>query len=154
MWPMLTVLAPLLGDGPIGSFAPPDGAEIRWAIHNGDILLDSKIMGTNPLRLTHPTPPIAVLTSTATASSGEATLVALLGLDRARTFGLPTAGLATANQGFHLADGALIMLTTAVMVDRTGHHHGPPITPDVRATQHAGADIAAATAWLANRPGC
>jgi hypothetical protein len=47
MWPMLTVLALLLGDGPLGP-------ELRWAIHGGDALLGSEVMDTNPLPLTHP----------------------------------------------------------------------------------------------------
>ena len=147
MWPMVTVLAPLLGLGRLGSFVEPDGKTIRWEIRDGAVLLDGEEVGTNAVRLTRPAPPVAVLVSPRTASSGEGTLVSFLGLDRARTFGTPTAGLSTANETVELADGA-------VMADRTGHRYGTAIAPDTWVSTHDGADVTSATAWLAARPEC
>ena len=50
--------------------------------------------------------PIAVLQSSATGSAGEATLLAFHGQPGVRTFGQTSAGLATANQGKNMPDGA------------------------------------------------
>jgi C-terminal processing protease CtpA/Prc len=111
-------------------------------------------MGANPLRLTRPAPPVALLVSRSTASSGEAVVVSFLGRDRTRTFGLPTAGFSTANQTFGLPDGALLVVTTAVMADRTGRRHGGAIAPDVVTPARSGQDVAAAKAWLTGQPGC
>lgn len=154
MWPMPAVLAPLLGDGRLGSFVYPDGKRMHWEIRDGDVLLAGQRAGTSPVRLTRPAPPIAVLTSQHTSSSGEATLVSFLGMDRVRTFGLPTAGYSTANTTVELSDGALLVLTVAVMADRTGRRYGTSIVPDVRVSPRDGADVTAATAWLTDRPEC
>jgi len=154
MWPMVTVLAPLLGDGQLGSFIGPDGRSEHWEIRGDDVVLAGQVMGTNPVRLTRPTPPVALLTSQITASAGEATLVSFLGLDRVRTFGQDTAGLSTSNETYQLSDGAELVVTTATMADRTGRRYGTPIEPDVPATRRPGAVVVAATTWLANQPGC
>ncbi|MBB4906093.1 S41 family peptidase [Actinophytocola algeriensis] len=154
MWPMLTVLAPLLGDGRLGSFVGPDGRSVHWEIRGDDVVLGGQVVGTNPVRLTRPAPPVAVLTSQYTGSAGEGTLVSFLGLDRVRTFGLRTAGLSTANEPYELSDGAILVLTVATMADRTGRRYGTPIEPDVPASPRTGADVAAATTWLADQPGC
>lgn len=76
--------------------------------------------------------PVALLTNEWTASSGEATLLCFRGLDYARVFGSPTAGYASANQPFTLADGAQMALTTGCDVARTGEVFcDDPIDPDV-----------------------
>ncbi|MEU3623851.1 hypothetical protein BS329_08700 [Amycolatopsis coloradensis] len=150
MWPMVTVLAPLLGDGRAGSFVGPDGSRIAWSVRGDHVLQGERTMGTNPVRLKTPSPPVAILVSQDTISSGEATLVSFLGLDRVRTFGQPTAGFSTANESFELSDGALLIVTTATMADRTGRRYGKSIAPDER----TGDQVAAATAWLARDPAC
>jgi carboxyl-terminal processing protease len=43
---------------------------------------------------------------------------------------MSTYGLPTANQTFALADGALLVLTTAREADRTGRVYDGPIEPD------------------------
>lgn len=150
MWPMLAVLAPLLSDGVLGSFVRPDG-RYDWVLRNGKISHRGTVLHQNPLRLTTPEPPVAILTSDYTASAAEAALIAFRGLDRARTFGEPTAGFASATRAFELDDGALLLITTAYNVDRTGHRYGnEPIPPDQPATEP---ETAAAT-WLTTRPRC
>jgi C-terminal processing protease CtpA/Prc len=125
---------------------------MHWEIRDGDVLLAGQRAGTSPVRLTRPAPPIAVLTSQHTSSSGEATLVSFLGMDRVRTFGLPTAGYSTANTTVELSDGALLVLTVAVMADRTGRRYGTSIVPDVLVSPRDGADVTAATAWRPTAP--
>ena len=76
--------------------------------------------------------PVALLTDGQTASSGEAVLICFRGLDRARTFGAPTAGYASANQPFPMPDGSKLVLTTGCDVARTGEEFcDDPIAPDV-----------------------
>ncbi|MFB9685924.1 S41 family peptidase [Amycolatopsis plumensis] len=148
MFPMLTVLAPLLGDGPVGSFVTPDGTRTVWEIHDGQMWLDGRSMSLRPNPVRLPRRPVAVLTSGDTASSGEATLVALRGVSR--SFGAPTAGFATANVAVDLGGGVTLLLTTARDADRAGRVYGnTPIPPDQPA---ADAD-AAAKEWLRTR-GC
>jgi hypothetical protein len=159
MWPMIAVLAPLLGDGVLGAFVEPDGARAQWTVSAGQVMLGEDAITTAPIqvRLTHPNPPVAVLISEHTASAGEASLIAFLGLDRARTFGRPTAGYATANEGYPLADGALLLLTTAYDVDRTGRRYdNTPIPPDHLLPHNAspGATLLAASMWLSTQPAC
>jgi C-terminal processing protease CtpA/Prc len=73
---------------------------------------------------------VAVLTGPRTASSGEAVTISFIGRPRTRSFGLPTAGLSTANATMTLPDGAMILLTTAVEADRTGKRYGEKLAPD------------------------
>ncbi|MFD2469395.1 S41 family peptidase [Amycolatopsis silviterrae] len=153
MWPMLTVLAPLLGDGVAGSFVGPGLAAKVWSIRGGQAWVGDHpgAAEVNPARLTRPSPPVAVLTSRNTASSGEATLVAFRGLGRVGTFGGPTAGFATSNEVFALADGAQLRVTTTFDTDRAGRIYGvEPIVPDFPAQDPE----AAAGQWLRTRGGC
>jgi carboxyl-terminal processing protease len=159
MRPMLTTLAPLLGDGTLFSFMDRSGARSVVALRDGHLLYDGQPMSgeVNPLRLNHGLPPVALLTSQRTASSAEATLVAFRGLTRAATFGQATAGAATGNMVFPLADGAQLLITTDRDVDRTGHVYGNhPIPPDHPTPDGATPDtaVAAATGWLQTQPGC
>ncbi|WP_134727327.1 MULTISPECIES: S41 family peptidase [Amycolatopsis] len=153
MWPMLTVLAPLLGDGVAGSFAGPGLAPKFWSVRDGRSW-SGEHPGTeevNPVRLSRPAPQVAVLTSRVTASSGEATLIAFRGLARAATFGGPTAGYATGNEVFDLADGAKLLVTSVADVDRTGRVYGAvPIAPDFPTQDPE----TAAGEWLRTRGAC
>lgn len=76
--------------------------------------------------------PVAILTDSLTASSGEATLICFLGEDKVRTFGGPTAGYASCNSSFRMPDGSYLVLTTGCDVSRTGEVFcDDPIVPDV-----------------------
>ncbi|MGK3200755.1 S41 family peptidase [Amycolatopsis sp. MEPSY49] len=148
MFPMLTVLAPLLGDGPAGSFVTPGGERTPWEIHDGQFWLAGRSMSARPNPVRLPRRPIAVLTSGNTTSSGEASLVALRGLSR--SFGAATAGFATGNDVVDLGGGIRLLLTVARESDRTGRTYGDsPIPPD----EPTGAPEAAAREWLRTR-GC
>lgn len=89
--------------------------------------------------------PIAILTDSLTASSGEATLICFRGQENVKTFGAPTAGYASANQTFKMPDGSNLVLTTSCDVARTGEEFcDDPITPDVATDQ----PLEEATAWI------
>lgn len=151
MFPMITVLAPLLGEGHLGSFVDADG-EIcaRWTLREGVVHVNDEAMELPPhsRQLSTPAPPIAILTDARTKSAAEATLIAFLGMPNVRTFGAPTAGLATGNEAIDLSDGALLVLTAVREADRTGRLYGNEPIPPHQPVPGEDA-LAAATNWLA-----
>lgn len=132
MWPMITGLSPLLGEGPLGSFIDPAGAAVVWEIRDGHVYYDGQAMPFNIEAQggLSAAPRVAVLTDAMTASSGEAVAIAFRGRSATRAFGTPTCGLSTANRGFPLSDGGMLVLTVSVMADRTGTPYGGPVVPD------------------------
>jgi carboxyl-terminal processing protease len=155
MHPMLTVVAPLLGEGRTGMFVHPDGSTSDWGVrdghvHNGDHVvfpqMEMPVVGRGP---------VAVLVDGRTASSGEAVLLSFTGAAGTHSFGEPTAGFATGNEVFDLPDGARLAITTMHMADRTGRTYGnAPIAPQTQVSNSRGsADrvLDTAIAWLAGR---
>jgi carboxyl-terminal processing protease len=163
MWPMLDGVGPILGEGVVGSFVGHDGVKQPFAYRDGQAqLAGSTLIGVeNPYHLKHPLPPIAVLTSPFTASAGEAIVVAFRGRPHTLSFGKPTAGVPTVNEGFKLSDGADLILTVALDADRTGHTYDSAIAPDQTVPVDMSqigkpGDLAlqAATTWLHDQEGC
>jgi C-terminal processing protease CtpA/Prc len=154
MWPMLAGLKPLLGNEPLGTFDGPKGKGAPWRAGAG---VEAKPPATLAAL---ESAWVAVLTGPRTASSGEAVVIAFRGRPHTRSFGLPTAGLSTANRTFGLPDGSMILLTTAVDADRTGRRYGDKVEPDetVAANPPSGVGdeptIAAAIRWLTQASGC
>ncbi|GAA2724982.1 hypothetical protein GCM10010439_23950 [Actinocorallia aurantiaca] len=148
MYPMVTVVAPLLGDGHLGSFVGADGSvQSRWELREGRVLdgPTNKSPVPNPYVLRHLRPRTAILIDRGTASAAEATLISFLGLPRVRTFGEPTAGYATGNEGIDLPDGARLILTCSKEADRLGRvYDNNPIAPDERGEDA----LALALTWL------
>lgn len=145
MYPMLAGLSPLLTDGTVGGFVDRNGTQTELTINGGKALVGSdQIFSVAD----HPkiTQPVAVLQGPDTASSGEMVVLAFKGQQNARSFGVPTAGLSSANQTSTLYDNTMMLLTVAVDTDRTGATYGGPIRPDTE----AGPDNAAQAArtWL------
>jgi len=144
MWPMLAGIGPVLGEGEVGAFLDSDGAKLKWVYKEGKagILspdgateITAKVEGA-PYRLRQ-MPPVAVLIDRGTASSGEAVAVAFRGRPNTRFFGEHSMGFSTANKGFLLSDGANMVLTTGVYLDRTGVEYDSGVSPD---EQVAGSD--------------
>jgi hypothetical protein len=156
MYPMLTVVSPLLGEGMTGAFVAPDGTRTEWGIRARHVYAGRRrtfVFRRVPKAVHRP---VAVLTSGRTASSGEAVLVSFLGAENARSFGEPTAGYATANRTFPLPDGARLAITMAHMADRTGRVYGnepiAPQTPVSNSDATRDRVLDTAIAWLARRP--
>jgi carboxyl-terminal processing protease len=124
MWPMLGGLRPFVGEVGLGSFVSAAGSSPLWHARDHVDLRPPATLA--PLESAN----VAVLTGPRTASSGEAVTISFIGRPRTRSFGLPTAGLSTANTTMTLPDGAMILLTTAVEADRTGKRYGEKLTPD------------------------
>lgn len=89
--------------------------------------------------------PVAILTDSLTASSGEAVLICFRGQENVKTFGAPTAGYASANRSFRMPDGSQLVITTGCDVARTGEVFcDDPITPDILTDQ----PVQEAAAWI------
>ena len=133
MWPMLAGVGPVLGDGdPVGFFVDPDTVTTPWFYDRGLAGFADQVIARAEANyeLVSPRPYVAVLTDGETASSGEAVAVAFRGRQDARSFGEATWGVSTANAAFPLADGAVIFLTIATLVDRLGTVYGGELDPD------------------------
>jgi carboxyl-terminal processing protease len=136
MWPMLTGIGPILGDGALGSFVASDG-NVTWFYQDGKtgtrsaagLETVSLTLEDAPVLVT-PSMPVAVLVDSSTASSAEAIAIAFHGRAETRFFGTRTAGKSTAVQPFKLDDGAELYLTTAIDADRTGKAYPDGFSPD------------------------
>jgi C-terminal processing protease CtpA/Prc len=152
MWPMLDAVRPVLDEGTPGYFVS-GGRREAWSFASS--------ANRPAYALKHRNPPVAVLTSRLTVSSGEALMIAFRGRPLTRSFGEATGGLPTANRSIPLADGALMVLTVASEADRTGRSYDGPIEPDERVAidwTRMGTDddpvIAAAAKWLRAQGQC
>lgn len=132
MWPMIAGVGPVLGEGVVGYFIDPVGVEIPFEYRNGASWENGTLAQRvdAPYRLRRESPRVAVLFDGATASSGEAVVVAFQRRADTRTFGAVTCGLSTANEAYPMSDGATLLLTVAVMADRTKFQYGHAIAPD------------------------
>ena len=151
MWPMLAGMKPFLGNEPLGTFESPEGAGPPWKA--------GQAVGVEPPETLAALQNawVAVITGPRTASSGEAVTIAFKGRPRTRSFGLPTSGLSTANGTFPLPDGAMILLTTAIEVDRTGKRYGGKVDPDEpheAAGPNGDPAMSAASEWLKKSSAC
>jgi carboxyl-terminal processing protease len=167
MWPMLTGIGPILGDGAVGAFVA-SGGKMTWYYQDGKtgtrnpagVETVSLELLEAPLSLSQ-SAPVAVLVDSSTASSAEAITIAFHGRPDTRFFGTRTAGKSTAVQPFKLDDGAEIYLTTAIDADRAGKPYPDGFTPDQMVPSpgtipqpNSDQAILAAQSWLAgNAPG-
>jgi len=155
MWPMLAGIGPVLGEGVVGAFVDPDGVRVEWFYEDGAAGVNAQaIIGVGGAYILRGrSPPVAVLTSRLTGSSGEGVAIAFKGRPRTRSFGAPTGGFSTANQAFRLSDGAILFLTVSTMADRAGRLYGGVVEVDeeienVELAQPTGATVDAAHRWL------
>jgi C-terminal processing protease CtpA/Prc len=155
MHPMLTVVAPLLGEGRTGSFVGPHGGIGDWGVRDGHVYNGDEVAFPQVKMPAAVDGPVAVLVDGQTASSGEAILISFTGAANARSFGEPTAGFATGNEVFELPDGAVLAITTVHMADRAGRTYGnTPIAPQVQVKRSRGTDdreLGTAIEWLTTR---
>ena len=153
MWPMLTGLGPLLGDGVFGYFV---GSNERVPISYRD---GSAIQGRhvrcrvshNGYRMLRDHPAVVVLTGRRTVSAGETVALAFRGKRQACLMGEPTAGLTTANATYSLSDKSMLVLSVCQEADRTGRICDGSIQPDKWVAAGPPADDAAKAAainWL------
>ena len=132
MWPMIAGVGPVLGEGVVGYFFEPGGAEAVWEYRDGASRSGGYVMQQvdSAYRLRTERPRVAVLTDNGIASSGEAMVIAFRGRPDTRSFGVQTCGLSTGNHAFAMSDGASLILTTSTMADRDRTPYGDFIRPD------------------------
>ncbi|MBK7403705.1 MAG: S41 family peptidase [Phycisphaerales bacterium] len=126
VWPMLTGLAPLLGDGPAtrSYWRAPDGragaddiwlqGDSAWLDRGNGRVLEFTLHADGPPVMVE-RDAIAVLLGPWTMSSGELTALAFVSRPFTRSFGEPTGGLTTVTNSFPLADGSVLVLPVAYM---------------------------------------
>jgi carboxyl-terminal processing protease len=130
MYPMLSGVSALLPNGTAFTFRTRTGLSPSVDVHDDGVGVGAttvsvgdqpKIMGK----------PVAVLQDTMTASSGEAVATAFRGLEHVESFGTTSHGYTSGNSSRTLFDGAEVILTESVYVDRNGVNlNEEPITPD------------------------
>lgn len=166
--PMVTAVGPLLGNGPMLQWVTRSGEATTVVYRDGQVIDDGRVVSDDLVQGPMPTlpkdaPPIAVLIGPITGSSGEATALAFVGRPDTRLFGATSGGYTTANSGYLLLDGAMLLLAQSAMADRTGTTHLEGIEPDVAipaSTDWASYGtmddpvIEVAAAWLGQQPGC
>jgi C-terminal processing protease CtpA/Prc len=159
--PMLAAVEPLLGSSsPVGYRDAVHGT--TWfVVRGGSVGYRGGGDGSFKVVAAYGTPPpsipggLALLAGQSTASSGEATLIALRCRPGARIVGEPTAGATGSPSTFTLSDGAWLQLTTSAAVDCAGHVYGGTVSPDVPVSPATGSGedpaLDQATRWLAMR---
>lgn len=106
--------------------------------------------------------PVAVLIGKHTMSSGEGIAVSFIGRPLARTFGARTAGRSSANLGFKLGGGEMLVVTYGAFADRNGRRHSPSVIPDQEigsggalSTSKSSDDVvASALRWIHSQQKC
>ena len=128
MYPMIAAVAPLLPDGTLISFK----TRKRTMPISMEYVLRYVDLNQSDISKFPADTPVAILINDWTGSSGEATLLSFRGMKNTRTFGIPTAGYASCNMTFPMADGYLLLITTGSDVARTGEVFcDDPISADV-----------------------
>lgn len=132
MWPMLLGLEPILGNGICGYFKDTDDNFNAWKLSDGKVQIGANLVMEldRPFSLRNINKKVAVLIGHSTASSGEATAISFIGMQRTKLFGKDSAGQTTANAAFTMSDGAMMLLSTTTFVDRNRKIYGGTITPD------------------------
>lgn len=156
MHPMMAGIAPLVGEGKVGSVVTLDQKRLfDWEIKNNNFIYAGYQAIDLQLAPAFKSPPaVAVLTSRYTVSSGELVATALKGRPATRFFGEATGGFTT-NNGWVFVGGELIVnISTGIYCDRSGnvYPHNLPVDqevvfqPGVSVSEDAG--VRAAMDWL------
>jgi carboxyl-terminal processing protease len=130
--PMMEGIAPLLGEGKLGSVVNANAEELfTFENHHGNFIY----FGVEAVSLKNKThlktqPKIAVLTSRWTASSGEIVATAFKGSPKTKFFGESTGGYTTNNNYEIICDQYILCLSTGIYCDRNGQVYPVNITVD------------------------
>ena len=153
-FPMIAGVGPLIGNG-ICEYSFSGNGSVKQIIYNNGwtgfawVGGDSSmvLMKSNPYILKDPDKPIAVIYGNGTASSGEVTAIAFIGLPNSKSFGQETYGVSTRIDNFEMSDGSYFNLVAGVDADRNQNKFGGKIKPDVE-TKDRDAALEAATKWI------
>jgi carboxyl-terminal processing protease len=133
MHPMMAGIAPLVGNGMVGSLTNLDNKKLfDWEIKSGNFIYEGYQAVTLPDNLNFKKlPKIAVLTSRWTVSSGEIVATTLKGRPNTRFFGEATGGFTT-NNGWEILNNEIIInISTGIFCDRNGTAYERNIPVDI-----------------------
>ena len=133
IWPMLTGIGPLLGDGVYGYFVAGD-SRVPIAYHDGSALQGHHVrcrVSSQGYRTQRDRKYIVILTGPGTVSAGETVALAFKGRSLTYFIGQPTAGLTTANATYPMSDRSMLVLTICQEADCTGRVCEGRIRPDM-----------------------
>jgi carboxyl-terminal processing protease len=161
---MMAAIALLYGNAELGGTVDVDGNLTKFSTLNGALRINggTVIAGSAGFpSLSQPNGPIAILTSSSTASAGELAIVGFAGRPGVRTFGDATFGVPSGNVGRSYPDGSFLAVTNTLDIDRTGRTYNGPLAPDEAVVMDwslfgTSADpvLAAATRWARAQPAC
>ena len=133
MYPMISGVSALLGDGIIGGDENPALKKKQYySIEKGNLIVPGEL-STNLSFICTNLPadmPIAILIGPFTASSGEMTAIAFKGRKNTKFFGEKTAMYTTSTKGFYFGEGKGVVLSISVMMDRKGKMYKYGVEPD------------------------
>lgn len=159
MFPMIAGIGSLIGDGVCGAFVDPIGnTKTKWIIKSDDLYFDNQqLTKVEKKCLLNKLPKIAVLIGQVTASSGEATAIALKGRPNTKFFGEKTSGYVTANQGYQIDKNIKLEVAESYYADRNGVVYKHFVMPDVELVEgddfsdlSKDVKVQAALQWLEN----
>lgn len=139
IYPMLTGLAPLLGDKTIGYETDIEGQVVRkWEIQEGNFVIGgyqtTDVKGKFKTSLQRI--PVAVLTGPVTKSSGSMVAIAFKGRPNTIFIGEPTAeGYTTSNGYFQFAPNLYLNFATTFVADRNMNIYQDAVHPDIQASR-------------------
>ena len=136
LWPMLAGIGPVLGEGVVGGYRDADGNLVKWFYRNGKSGLRDLFGVEHTLASVagqaynlKSSALIAVLIDRKIVNAAGAIAVALRGRPRTRFFGEPIS-ITSGTERFPLSDGANLVLTVGVYVDRAGGEYREGLLPD------------------------
>ncbi len=161
---MLAAISVLYGNAELGGTVDVDGNLTKVSTLNGALRVNdiTAVAGSVGFpALSQPNGPIAILTSSSTASAGELAMVGFAGRPGVRTFGDATFGVPSGNVGRSYPDGSFVAVTNTLDIDRTGRTYSGPLAPDEAVAMDwslfgTSSDpvLVAATRWARAQPAC
>lgn len=134
--PMFKAIQPFLDSEKAVGSIDNSGRTSYYANRKNDVLFGQTVIATieaPAITLQHKKIPIYILVSKKTASSGEFVTAAFAGQKNTTIIGTHTQGLTSDNSEFRMSDGAILKLTTGILVNRNGDQYkevGKGIAPD------------------------
>jgi carboxyl-terminal processing protease len=130
--PMLAGLNCLIEDGIVAyGISPFHKKEFIWSSLNGKIKGGKTSFRYDNYKVKNSNTKFAILTDSATASSGEIVAISFSGLSNAKRFGLPTGGYTTSNSTVTLSNGDMLFIESSYLADRNHKMFIGKITPDI-----------------------
>lgn len=133
MYPMVTGLGPLIGDGIVGKLVNfSTDTLFSWNIINGNFVYDvPNVISLKNKPKFNTLPKVAVLTSRWTVSSGEVLATCFKGRPNTKFFGEATGGYTTNNNWEVINDQVILNISTGIYCDRNGNIYDKNIPVDV-----------------------